>query len=96
MQQSTYQMSHKEDKRGKSTPNQIIEKSTHQETARRRGWRLVTGATGREANLKTHVPEVGTDEGARVLDLGGAEADTILGDGVLDPEGEIGARRIDV
>ena len=89
MQQSTYQMSHKEDKIEKSTPNQITEKSTHQETARRRGWRLVIRATGREAYLKTRVPEVGTDEGARVLDLGGAEADTVQGSGVLGPGGGI-------
>ena len=44
----------------------------------------------------THVTEVDTDEGARVLDLGGAEADTVQGDGVLDPGGGIGAGRIDV
>ena len=33
----------------------------------------MTRVTGREANLMTHVTEVGTDEGARVLDLGGAD-----------------------
>ena len=44
----------------------------------------------------THVTEVSTDVGARVLDLGGAEPDTVRGGGVLDPGGEIGAGKIDV
>ena len=63
---------------------------------RRRGRKLVTGVTGQEANLMTHVTEVGTDKGARVFDLGGAEPDTVRGGGVLDPGGEIGAGKIDV
>ena len=92
----TNQKSHKEDKMRKGSPNQITEKSIHQEPLRRRGWRLVTRATGREANRMTHVTEVGTDEGARVLDLGGAEADAVQGGGVLDPRGGIGAGRIDI
>ena len=56
----------------------------------------MTRVTGREANLMTHVTEVSTDEGARVLDLGGAEPDTVRGGGVLDHGGEIGAGKIDV
>ena len=56
----------------------------------------MTKATGREVNRMIHVTEAGTDEGARVLDQGGAEADTVQGGGVLDPGGEIGAGKIDV
>ena len=92
----THQKSHKEDELGKGTPNQIIETSTHQETFRRRGWRLVTRATGREVNRMIHVTEAGTDEEARVLDVGEADANTVQGGGVLDPGGGIGAGRIDV
>ena len=44
----------------------------------------------------THVTEVSTDEGTRVLDLSGAEPDTVRGGGVLDHRGEIGAGKVDV
>ena len=56
----------------------------------------MTRVTGREANRMTHVVEVGTDEGARVLDLGGAKSDIVRGRRVLNPGGGIGAGRIDV
>ena len=85
----TNQERHKINKIEKGSRNQIIEISTNRKTLRRRRWRLSTRATGREANRMTHVLKVGTDEGARVLDLGGAEAQTVQGGGVLDPGGGI-------
>ena len=85
----TNQERHKKNKIEKGTRNQIIEIATNRKTLRRRRWRLLTRATGREANRMTHVLKVRTDEGARVLDLGGAEAETVQGGGVLDPGGGI-------
>lgn len=74
----------------------MIEMSTYQETLGRSGRKLVTRVTSREANRMTHVIEVGTAEGATVLDMGAAESDTVRGCGVLDPGGGIGDGRIDV
>ena len=43
----------------------------------------------------SHVIEVGTAEGATVLDRGAAESDNVRGGGVLHPGGGIGDGRID-
>ena len=61
--------------------------STHREASKRSERKLVTRGTSKEANRMSHVIEVGTDEGATVLDRGAAESDTVRGGGVLHPGG---------
>ena len=60
----TNQKSHNKDK------TRRVEMSTHREASKRSERKLVTRGTSREANRMSHVIEVGTAEGASVLDRG--------------------------
>ena len=75
----------------KSNPNQMIEAPTRQESLKKRDMKFPAGVENQVTTRWKHDTKVSIDDGVRVVDLRGAEADTVQECRVPNPGGGTGA-----